>query len=128
MFILSLVTLLGLLRGSLRRGPAILWLRLRLGLCGLDAIAARFEISRFRIIGNAQYFSLIIRNYRNFVLSISPQRDKNVASYLFFSTSDSMSGATSGQKLSREDWRKKKELEEARKAGTAPAEVDEEGR
>lgn len=33
-----------------------------------------------------------------------------------------------GQKLSRDDWRKRKELEEARKAGTAPAEVDEEGR
>ena len=30
------------------------------------------------------------------------------------------------KKLSREDWRKAKELEEARKAGTAPAEVDEE--
>lgn len=29
---------------------------------------------------------------------------------------------------SRDDWKKKKELEEARKAGTAPAEVDEEGR
>ena len=39
-----------------------------------------------------------------------------------------MSSASTGQKLSREDWRKKKELEEARKAGTAPAEVDEEGR
>ena len=39
-----------------------------------------------------------------------------------------MSGAAAGQKLSRDDWRKKKELEEARKAGTAPAEVDEEGR
>ena len=39
-----------------------------------------------------------------------------------------MSGAAAGQKLSREDWRKKKELEEARKAGTAPAEVDETGR
>lgn len=39
-----------------------------------------------------------------------------------------MSGSAAGQKLSREDWRKKKELEEARKAGTAPAEVDEEGR
>ena len=38
------------------------------------------------------------------------------------------SSAVSAQKLSREDWRKKKELEEARKAGTAPAEVDEEGR
>ncbi len=36
--------------------------------------------------------------------------------------------AASGQKLSRDDWRKQKELEEARKAGTAPAEVDEEGR
>lgn len=32
------------------------------------------------------------------------------------------------QKKSREDWRKAKELEEARKAGTAPAAVDEEGR
>lgn len=32
--------------------------------------------------------------------------------------------AASQQKLSRDDWRKKKELEEARKAGTAPAEVD----
>ena len=30
-------------------------------------------------------------------------------------------------KKTREDWRKAKELEEARKAGTAPAAVDEEG-
>lgn len=29
-------------------------------------------------------------------------------------------------KLSRDDFRKQKELDEARKAGTAPAEVDEE--
>ena len=39
-----------------------------------------------------------------------------------------MSAAAGQNKLSRDDWRKKKELEEARKAGTAPAEVDEEGR
>jgi hypothetical protein len=32
------------------------------------------------------------------------------------------------QKKSREDWRKAKELEEARKAGNAPAAVDEEGK
>lgn len=33
-----------------------------------------------------------------------------------------------GKKKSREDWRKAKELDEARKAGTAPAAVDESGR
>lgn len=44
------------------------------------------------------------------------------------STAGASSGAAFGQKLTREDWKKKKELEEARKAGTAPAEVDEEGR
>ena len=32
------------------------------------------------------------------------------------------------KKQTREDWRKLKELEEARKAGTAPAMQDEEGR
>jgi pre-mRNA-processing factor SLU7 len=32
------------------------------------------------------------------------------------------------QKKSREDWRKAKELEEARKAGNAPAAQDEEGK
>lgn len=33
-----------------------------------------------------------------------------------------------GKKQSREDWKKMKELEEARKAGTAPAMQDEEGK
>ena len=32
------------------------------------------------------------------------------------------------KKMSRMDWKKQKELEEARKAGTAPPEVDESGR
>lgn len=36
--------------------------------------------------------------------------------------------ATETKKQSREEWKKAKELEEARKAGTAPAEVDEEGK
>ncbi len=36
-------------------------------------------------------------------------------------------GVDEPQKKTREDWRKAKELEEARKAGTAPAAVDEEG-
>lgn len=36
--------------------------------------------------------------------------------------------STETKKQSREDWKKAKELEEARKAGTAPAEVDEEGK
>ncbi|KAJ9100531.1 mRNA splicing protein [Naganishia friedmannii] len=38
-----------------------------------------------------------------------------------------MSTSATG-KLSREEWRRQKDLEAARKAGTAPAEVDEEGR
>uniref|UniRef100_A0A182VAA7 Pre-mRNA-splicing factor SLU7 n=1 Tax=Anopheles merus TaxID=30066 RepID=A0A182VAA7_ANOME len=44
--------------------------------------------------------------------------------------SDSTKEATEEEprKASREDWRKAKELEEARKAGNAPAAVDEEGR
>lgn len=66
-------------------------------------------------------------NYRKFRTVTTTQEARSyVADYSV--RSDSMSGAASGQKLSREDWRKKKELEEARKAGTAPAEVDEEGR
>lgn len=40
----------------------------------------------------------------------------------------SAGGSGEPQKKTREDWRKAKELEEARKAGTAPAAVDEEGR
>lgn len=42
--------------------------------------------------------------------------------------SDAASTDEEPKKKSREDWRKAKELEEARKAGTAPAAVDEEGR
>lgn len=39
-----------------------------------------------------------------------------------------MASSRSGERLSHEDWLRKKQLEEARKAGTAPAEVDEDGR
>lgn len=42
--------------------------------------------------------------------------------------SDAAANEEEPKKKSREDWRKAKELEEARKAGTAPAAVDEEGR
>lgn len=42
--------------------------------------------------------------------------------------SDAASNDEEPKKKSREDWRKAKELEEARKAGTAPAAQDEEGR
>ena len=37
-------------------------------------------------------------------------------------------GDPADKKMSRLDWKKQKELEEARKAGTAPPEVDESGR
>jgi len=46
---------------------------------------------------------------------------------LLISNKASSSTTDEPQKRSREDWRKAKELEEARKAGTAPAAVDEEG-
>lgn len=36
--------------------------------------------------------------------------------------------ASAGNKLSREEFRRRQDLEAARKAGTAPAELDEEGR
>ena len=43
-------------------------------------------------------------------------------------TSEVTASEDANQKKSREDWRKAKELEEARKAGQAPAAVDEEGK
>lgn len=42
--------------------------------------------------------------------------------------SEGMVGLDEPKKMTREDWRKKKELEEQRKLGNAPAEVDEEGK
>ena len=46
------------------------------------------------------------------------------------SAADAAGGAIQDgtKKMSRENWKKQKELEEARKLGNAPAEVDEEGR
>ncbi|TNN62257.1 Pre-mRNA-splicing factor SLU7 [Liparis tanakae] len=41
---------------------------------------------------------------------------------------DGIVGLDEPKKMTREDWRKKKELEEQRKLGNAPAEVDEEGK
>ncbi|XP_036404081.1 pre-mRNA-splicing factor SLU7 [Megalops cyprinoides] len=42
--------------------------------------------------------------------------------------SEGVVGLEEPKKMTREDWRKKKELEEQRKLGNAPAEVDEEGK
>ncbi|XP_048884881.1 pre-mRNA-splicing factor SLU7 [Brienomyrus brachyistius] len=42
--------------------------------------------------------------------------------------SEGLVGLEEPKKMTREDWRKKKELEEQRKLGNAPAEVDEEGK
>ncbi len=39
-----------------------------------------------------------------------------------------MASAPAQPRVSRDDYKRRKELEEARKAGTVPAEVDEEGR
>lgn len=49
-------------------------------------------------------------------------------SQILRSKTDQQDQSDEPKKKSREDWRKAKELEEARKAGTAPAAVDEEGK
>lgn len=46
----------------------------------------------------------------------------------FTEGSGGVMGLDEPKKMTREDWRKKKELEEQRKLGNAPAEVDEEGK
>lgn len=43
-------------------------------------------------------------------------------------SSEGLVGLDEPKKMTREDWRKKKELEEQRKLGNAPAEVDEDGK
>ena len=50
------------------------------------------------------------------------------SSVLPSAAADTISTSEPSLQSKREDWRKAKELEEARKAGTAPALTDEEGR
>ncbi|KAK7571845.1 hypothetical protein V9T40_014317 [Parthenolecanium corni] len=54
--------------------------------------------------------------------------NKNIVVSEVLKTKSEINEDDEPKKKSREDWRKAKELEEARKAGTAPAAVDEEGR
>uniref|UniRef100_A0A8C9V4U5 Pre-mRNA-splicing factor SLU7 n=1 Tax=Scleropages formosus TaxID=113540 RepID=A0A8C9V4U5_SCLFO len=56
------------------------------------------------------------------------QRARGTAEETEGQASNGVVGLEEPKKMTREDWRKKKELEEQRKLGNAPAEVDEEGK
>ncbi|TKS72457.1 Pre-mRNA-splicing factor SLU7 [Collichthys lucidus] len=58
---------------------------------------------------------------------MTEQADVNVTANVT-AASEGIVGLDEPKKMTREDWRKKKELEEQRKLGNAPAEVDEEGK
>ena len=63
-----------------------------------------------------------------FLLAGSAMAEQTEASPGVTPGSEGIVGLDEPKKMTREDWRKKKELEEQRKLGNAPAEVDEEGK
>ena len=77
------------------------------------------------VLWESSHFFLATRSVQHTGTIVLPFKDSPFELYHLYPTLSIMSGNT--LRLSREDYKKKRELDELRKAGAAPAELDEDG-